>query len=311
MRFLLKWRFRSLSPRIPKSIGKPVVISGIGIFVYLLVLISFVFFGNNEYHNRAAQTIVVSDKANGEGLVATLILHKIELEENAIEASVLVTARGITPKRSSEGDPSCFQLSIIDRSSPEQQIFAARSYKILCDETAYARSIEYETPRFLIPVYQSVALYPFDDLSIIPQVQLRSEDLDSNDYNSVNYRVIKTFPGKVLTWNGDPLNWEFHLTRSINEKVLVVLAASLFLGLTLLVSWQMAQPRSGPSGTQDMVAVAGYIIAAAGFRDILGVTKTIGTSVFELAVFVLPLIVLTISIFIGHARRRAYSSDID
>lgn len=262
---------------------------------------SLIFLGNAEYHGRSAQFIDVSNGETDGGATATLVLHRIVTDENAIEASVLVRIPSEFAEKHKDENAPCFQVYVGDRSNPDEQVFRSEIFPIYCKKLPFATVfLEDQTPRFMIPATQSVSLFPFDELIVVPDIKV-AEQGTYFDFLATYYRIGKALPGKIVTFTGDKMNWEIHLSRSTNEKIIVQLAATLFVILSLFVSWQLAQPRK-EVGTQDMVAVAGFIIAAAGFRDMLGVTRTIGTSFFELAVFGLPLIILTLSIFVGHVR---------
>jgi hypothetical protein len=265
-----------------------------------LPVLSLVYFGNSEFFDRGPQTVLVSGTVDPNLASATLLLHRLVPEENAIEASVLVNL-GHAPSQNDSVSEPCLFVRVDDRSVAGGETFLPRSFPLSCGGVPGTGFRGGETPRFLLPAYQSVTLYPFDEIRVFPYVRIDFVD----GHPATTFRVIKKLPGRTMSWNGDELNWDIRLGRSTNEKVLVLFGAVLFVSLTLLTAWHMATAPMAASSVQDLVAAAGFVIAAAGFRDMLGVTRTLGTSAFELGVFVLPLLILAVAIIAGRARRSA------
>ena len=92
--------------------------------------------------------------------------------------------------------------------------------------------------------------------------------------------------------SGDEDNWNVILGRSYNDKILILSSAMFFFSLTLMVAWRIAFSDTPLSGLQDLLAIAGYIVAAVSFRELLGANMTASVSVFEILAFIIPLMML-------------------
>jgi len=61
---------------------------------------------------------------------------------------------------------------------------------------------------------------------------------------------------------------------------------------------------------ESMLSVAGFVLSASGFRDLLGVPKSTGISLFDIVTFGLPFVLLTSSVLVATLRPYFRSSEI-
>jgi hypothetical protein len=268
--------------------------SGVAAFV--------VFFGNNEYDERASQTIDLATDPGDNPIHVMLIVHKLLPEENAAEVSIVVNAQGDAMLHLDPTSAACFSLIVDDR-SPDRA-FPPRTYRFDCKAGAGENFVTRESPRFLLPAWQSVSMFPFDDVQIWPIVRLVAQ----TDWPPARYSATKAFPGRVISNTGNELNWAIHFARSPNQKIAILAGAALFVLLTIFVSARILFGREPLSALQDLIAVASYVVAAVGFRELLGLNKSIGTSAFEIAFFILPLAMMAISMAGAQARAFVWST---
>lgn len=260
------------------------------------VAAAFIFLANEEYSGRGSQTVVIYDPRSEKGPVVNLIIHEILPEEGAVEASVSLTFPATTPPRQPD-KAECFILVVGDR-SPEQ-VMMPKKHSFPCTADPAIGIPGGQTDRFKLPAYQSVQLFPFDTIVIWPYLNLISLQ---NDFAEPKYVITKFPPGRTISLKGDWLNWDIYFERSNNEKISILVSAFLFVSLTILLSWRIIMADSRLSAVQDLVAIASYMIAAVGFRELIGLDRTSGTSAFEIGVFILPLVLLTSGIFFSHIR---------
>jgi hypothetical protein len=281
-------------------VAKRILFAGLaGVAVILIEIATaagIVFFGNSEYFERGYQSIVVSGPRT-EAIVARLIVHKISTDENSVEVSVLLEATGEIAERLPRGRQPCLILSVDDRS--HERLFQPRQFIFDCERAPGEGFIARQTPRFDLPAWQSVTMYPFDDVETLPLLYLATA---GGEVPPTRYIVAKTMPGRVLSQQGTELNWEIHLARSANQQIAIMSAAIMFIAIALFAAWQITRAKTPMSGLDNVLAVAGFVVAASGFRTLLGVDRLPGTSAFEIAVFTLPLILLALSILAAGLR---------
>src|SRR5207245_1467171 len=97
-------------------------------------------------------------------------------------------------------------------------------------------------------------------------------------------------PFRILTVSGDPLNSRIRLSRSPTEKALVILGGFVFLALSVSVVVLLFRSSTGFKGWEELLAFGGYLVSAAGFREMLGISRATGASAFEVGVFGIPLV---------------------
>lgn len=85
------------------------------------------------------------------------------------------------------------------------------------------------------------------------------------------------------------------LTRTSTEKYLIMLSSLIFLLLTLNITYGLARTKKGLNAVEELIAVAGYILATEGFKEILGISRNNRTNALEIFVILIPLL----SIFSG------------
>jgi hypothetical protein len=64
----------------------------------------------------------------------------------------------------------------------------------------------------------------------------------------------------------------------------------IFLLLTGTLTYGIVTSQKGLNTVEELIAVAGYIIATAGFKEILGMNRDNGTSALEILVILIPLL---------------------
>ena len=80
--------------------------------------------------------------------------------------------------------------------------------------------------------------------------------------------------------------------------------------LTLIIAAKLFVSSPPLSGLQEILAIAGYLVGAVGFRGLLGVSRTAGGSTLEVLTFGVPFLVLAIGLVASAVRGRLVHSDL-
>jgi hypothetical protein len=263
---------------------------------------------NADLYGRLIETQVAKGVGNPNGSreepTVRLVLHRLPSDENVIEASVVViTEGGNLVNLIREGKTS---IKAIVRDGTSYQPFGIQSDVILDSTSAKAEpgvgSIAVQSERFFLPALPSTAGFPFDDLDIRPIVDVMR---DGNYTNKYQLQIQKALPGRLMEVSGDNIP-TIRLARSTTEKSIVVGSSVIFLFLSAILVYGLFAAQRGLTTLEELLAVGGYLIAAAGFRELLGVSRAAGTSALEVAVIGLPLLLLAIGVAVSFIRGRLY-----
>jgi len=91
-------------------------------------------------------------------------------------------------------------------------------------------------------------------------------------------------------------NVEIRLTRTPVERVYIIAASAIFFLLSLLVAVTLFSSPTGLTSVQEVVSVAGFLVAAAGFRELLGLSQIRGTTILEILIVGVPLVILAVGV---------------
>jgi hypothetical protein len=280
--------------------------------VSLLMLLS-VGVLNAELYGRLTETQAVGDRnaaTNSEKLpMVRLVLHRMVPDENAVEASIIVVVDS-NSLLATEIRSGKTHIAAIVRDGSTVLPFAVHSQATL-DASAFEEGVSTaaaQSSRFLIPVLPTMGSYPFDDLTMRPIQELRRSDGFSSRFT---LEVQKALPGRLLTVSGDPYIVEIGLTRTPVEKAFVVIASLIFFILSLVITVGLFLSPRGLTSLEELVAVAGYLVAAAGFRELLGVSRVAGTSILEFVILGVPLVLLAFGVAVSVYRSRRSGTQDD
>jgi hypothetical protein len=261
------------------------------VFVAMAVFASLV---NADLLARNSQEKLLFADKDGPVLAdVRVVIHKLLADENAVEVSFVVSALRTDLPASLRYSDGCLTLLFGERSLPDRP---TRKMLVSCRETASgfeaSNVVLTESERINLHAFPSVAGYPFDKWTFLPRAQLY---ISPGEFARAQYRVQRDIPGKLLAISGDKYNWEISLERPPLEKILVLACGLAFVSLTTLVTLRLFAS-DALTGLQEVIAVAGYLVAAAGFRDLLGVSRAYGVSAFEIMVVGTPIVALSLGI---------------
>ena len=99
--------------------------------------------------------------------------------------------------------------------------------------------------------------------------------------------VEKMVPGRVMTLSVKGGNLKIELSRSPIEISFVILGAMVFIMLSAMITLAIFSAPKGLTGTEGIVAVAGFILSLRlAFGILFGfVPRASGTTLFELLTF--------------------------
>ena len=271
-------------------------------FILAIIITIFIVIGtflivnilNADFYGRLIETDrLIGYPANDNKLpTVTLIMHKYLADENSIETSIAVSIDRSTILEQYNNKPITIKCLINDGYNYDPYGVT----KALVIKDSIGRDalgyIYYgsKSDRFEFPVAPSLNGFPYDNIRIKPMVSLYINNENSN----FNFYVQKRISGRLLAkYNKDPGIIE--LTRTSTEKYLVMISSSIFILLSSIVVYQLIKTQKKIKSIDGLIAVAGFILAISGFRDLIGLTRTSGTSALEILVIIIPLI----SIFSG------------
>jgi hypothetical protein len=278
---------------------------GLKYFIGFALLLALIFFGamvsvnvlNSDLYGRLIETqafhLVNSEKEQTKNLpTVTLILHKYLGEENSIEASLAINYDRHDVFENFKTDTLELMLRLIDGYSyTPTGLDYAFTFKDSSKLNTFGNLYSgFETDRFTIPIAPSLNGFPYDDIQIRPMVDL----FVNGFYSKLNFAIQKRIPGRILSSSNKDKEI-IQLTRTPTEKYLVMISSIIFLLLTGILTFGLVSSQKGLNTIEELVAVAGYILATAGFKEILGINRGNGTSALEILVILIPLL----SVFSG------------
>ncbi|MBN4056119.1 hypothetical protein JYT20_00185 [Rhodothermus sp. AH-315-K08] len=80
--------------------------------------------------------------------------------------------------------------------------------------------------------------------------------------------------------------------------------AVAFLLVVLVITRELFAGSNDVSGLEMLLALAGFILASSGLRDMMGLSRVESASLFELAFLVLPMAILSVGILYALVRRK-------
>jgi hypothetical protein len=271
-------------------LGAALVLSAIGLVALIITSVL-----NEDFHIRSPQSITLRDEKESDRsyIKVKMLVHRLLVDENAVEVSLLVQARYDGLPEEVRNETPCLTLMYADGSEPDS---APKTLDITCKKfevpgKVISEAISAETPRFNLSAFPSVGAYPFDDWEFFPEVSLLAR---ANWSAPAVYSVERRVPGKELRVTGDHYNWRIHLQRPFPERAMVLTVGIAFLALSLLISWRLFSREVRLSGMQELLALAGFVVAIASLRDLLGVSRTTGVSTWEIVVIGIPMTALCI-----------------
>ncbi len=281
--------------RVPTKIVKFTT----GALVFALLILAFWLMAaiiatvlNADFHDRSPQSITLRAEkdADKSGVNVKLVVHRLLVEENAVEVSLVVQANYEKLPKSVKDENPCLTLLYQDGmdSNSASNKFDIACKKIQVPGVADDR-ISAETPLFKLTAWPSVDAYPFDDWEFFPVVELLGHAYVTPP---AIYSAVRMIPGKELTVFGNSYNWRIHLERPFAEKALVLTVGGAFLLLSLLIAWRLFSVDPALSGVQELLTLAGFVVAIAGLRDLLGVSRVAGVSIWEVVVIGFPMTAL-------------------
>jgi hypothetical protein len=283
-------------------------------FILAVLCVVFIFYAitylaitvlNSDLYGRLTETITSSGAfSNGDPdhrPVVRLVLHKLLNDENAVEASLIIYTEDTQTIESIRQGKISFTATLRDGwlNNP----FALKRYIILDKSTIIPEVGSYplaaESDRFILPSSPSMNGYPFDNVEVKPMIGFYI-----NDQPSLNYRfeIQKALPGRIMKL-ADKTQTIIALTRTPTEKALVIITSIIFVVITSLIVYNIFSTRMKLSTVEELLSFAGYLIATAGFRDILGLSREAGTSFLEIVVIGIPLLALSTGITVSYFRK--------
>ncbi|VVU99846.1 hypothetical protein [Mesonia oceanica] len=255
---------------------------------------------NDDLYGRLIETKDYYDKEQNDSLpTVTIVLKEYIEEKNSIESSVIINYYQSYTFSYYNKKKLKFKTSLTDRFNYDPMI---RNFTAIDSINRYNSGYLYssfESENFLIPASTSLYGFPNDEIIIYPNITLEVNENSSH----FKFKIQKRISGRILEFT-DGNSKMIKLSRTLTEKMLVYISSAIFLILTFIITYSLIRRKKRLNSVEELIMVAGYLLAIAGFREILGISRQFGTSSLEIIVILVPLIVLTIGIGYSYFKGR-------
>lgn len=282
--------------RLILVVGGIAVIASSLFFIYICTIVL-----NEEYHSRLTQILrvnkskVVQTSTEQDPLIR-FVINRLSPEENAADVTLLLILNTNTPlgtilKSKADG----LKAQAEDGSSGPPTLLETEELTAAKFRPGYANAITH-SPRSSFPTFTSIDAFPFDKVSLRPMFKLAHAD---RSWLSHKIEVQKAFPGRQMSVRWDRGGVIIEFARSNLEIVYVLVVSIVFLIAAASVFVGSMLRKSSATGLESMLSIAGLLVAAAGYREILGVAKLPSTSVLEILVLGIPILLLAGSLLLS------------
>ena len=150
-------------------------------------------------------------------------------------------------------------------------------------------SLESEPMKFNFPLHRDVSPYPFDDYFGFLQIDVGNEKGHSYPFD---IEVQKGFAGRSLNVEGHPEALVVVLKRPRLQQLFVLLSSGVFLIVTSVIGLRLFKTEVSEKPLDQLLAVGGFLLSAASFRELSGVSRVASFTVLEGVILGFPLMIL-------------------
>lgn len=246
---------------------------------------------------KEVNTVFSPSNNNKDCPIVKFIIHKYLPEENAVEASITTTYYSNIIFDITNAKVARIKVLVSDGFN-NTPLGIHRELEILDSTDRKKYGFTYtgnESERFVFPVSPSVNGYPFDELTLLPMPYLF---INNNHVKEFKFVVQKRLSGRIIEYSKQD-NRIISLVRTSSETYLVLISSIIFILITLLLTYAILKAKYGLTTTEEIVAVAGYLLATSEFREVLGFSRINGICALEILVILVPLILITVAIGIS------------
>jgi hypothetical protein len=249
----------------------------------------------SDYSASAVQTETLT-KNPSSPVEIVLRIGSISDQSNTAQATVVARSRRslLDTELRSDTDKLTFQL---DDGNPVSGI--QRLGSVSLDKSSIQSSLAYaegQPVSITLVTYHDATPYPFDKYESFVGIVPISPGQNAPDFHVA---IVKTIAGRSMVVSGEPANFTIVLKRPWIFQVFVVVGALIFVSIILSVSFHLYQTSAWEKPVNQVVAIAGLFLSAAGFRDIIGLSKLASFSAMEALVIGIPLLVLATALLKG------------
>jgi hypothetical protein len=283
-----------------KKFLKPIGLILIAIAIFYFSLFLFINIMNADLYARLIetkeqkQTYFGRDKSNKYPILI-FIIHRHLQEENVMECSIVIDYKNFKLS-SGQNKPLDFRLKVRE-GTLYNPYGLSKDFHFTDTDRVNSIDCAFETEKFNIPIMVSIGGYPFDNIAIYPLIDLYIND--SAFVADYIYKIQKRISGRIF--NEKQIKLDNHiesieLTRTRTEIFFVIISSLIFIIMTLIITYGLFTKKKGLSSVDEIIVVAGYILATAGFRDIIGFDRSYGISALEVGVILAPLLAIFIAL---------------
>lgn len=259
---------------------------------YLAILLGGIFFFNAEFYSSRTERSTLTERTSSTDPIVLVRLTELPAAQNSASLSVHVIARDSALMDSLRFGTQRLFITLRDGSGARAYTSIARV--VMDSSNSFPEDRRYLSTRehmATLPLLRKVNPYPFDD--VVAFLSVSVEDV-RGWHRPFVLIVEKGFPGRRLSLQGQPVNAELVLYRPRVEQGFVLASAFVLVIITAALIVRLHRSDRTPSTTEELVAVAGLVLGAASFRELLGISRVPGITALEVVVLGVPLILLTI-----------------
>lgn len=252
---------------------------------------------NADLYGRLSESHIF-DAQDTEQARLILAIHRLVPDENAAEVTIQLSVPS-QPQADLVGSDREWLEGGVNANAYSGSSEVSKSIRIDSMNRGNAPNLTAVSERFNVPTFPSLYGFPFDDVRIDVSTYIRKSNGVTPPYA---FEIQKRLPGRRLSGKGNLTVASITLSRPSTERMMVLVSSIVFVSLVAMLAFYLFRRQSG-SPLEEMLGVTSFLIGAAGFREIVGVTRSSGVSVLEIVVFGVPLLLLAYAIMAGALRR--------
>lgn len=256
------------------------VVMGVMLLVFLTV--------NSDFYAAGPEQRLFPGAKSESPLEVTVRLTGLNEATNTVQISVSATAQKPLSDLIQSGDQS-LKINLFSRVGSWGQEIATVDFtkstaeKVLLDELASQSA----TGNML--VFRDVNPYPLDDYAQQLAIEVRGK---TGDFIIYDTRLVKMIAGRRLVCKGDYNLIDFELKRPFPQKIFVFCSAIVFVLIVLGIALILIFSPVSQTPQSLLLTVAGFLLGAAGFRDLMGLSKLTSFGTGDALVVGIPLLIL-------------------
>jgi hypothetical protein len=250
---------------------------------------------NSDYDAATVQTHSIGSKSDS-AVDVVIRISSVNDQPNTAQVTVVAKAGRSALEKYLRSDTDKLTFQVLD-GLPDSGV--ERIASVTLDRSSIQDSMAIAESRQstgALVMYHDPKPYPFDDYVTFLEVLPPAADRNAPDFRVT---VVKLIAGRTMTVSADPSSFTITMKRPRIYQVFVVVGAGIFMAVIIGVAAHLFRSSAWDKPVNQAIAIAGLFLAAAGFRDILGLSKLASFSAMEAFIIGVPLLLLAIALLRG------------